>query len=96
MKRKLLLTAFLLTVSISFSQEKIKKDTLKVIDLNRIIEFEKNLPDDNTEKSFDGITTKNKPEPIPNALKNVFDRLYVTNIGTVSYTHLTLPTICSV
>uniref|UniRef100_UPI00404AE3F5 hypothetical protein n=1 Tax=Flavobacterium sp. TaxID=239 RepID=UPI00404AE3F5 len=85
MKRTLLTTIFLFTAIISFSQKKIEKDTLKVIDLNRIIEYEKSLPDDSNEKTFNGIMVKSKPEPIPNALKNVFDRLYVTNIGIETY-----------
>ncbi|WP_034059541.1 hypothetical protein [Lacinutrix jangbogonensis] len=85
MKRTILTSIFLLTVIISFSQNKIEIDTLKIIDLNQIIEFEKSLPDESSEKSFNGVIVKSKTEPIPNALKNVFDRLYVTNIGIETY-----------
>ena len=86
MKKLVLFLAFLLIISISFSQNKFEKDSLRIIDLSKIIEYEKSLPDNNgTEKSINGIAIKNKPDPIPNALKNVFDRLYIANVGIETY-----------
>lgn len=88
MKNQLLLL-FLLTFSSSlFSQtlNDIKKDSLVISDYKEILKKEvDSLMSANDYKSIEEIPEKNRIEPIPNALKNVFDRLYVENIGIETY-----------
>lgn len=53
---------------------KLEKDSLSIQNYNAMLEMELNTVPVSTAK-FE------TPEPIPNALKNVFDRIYIDNIG---------------
>ena len=88
MKNQLLFIYLLTFTSSLFSQtlNDLKKDSIVIKNYKEILKKEvDSLMTVNNNKSLDEFAEENKMEPIPNALKNVFDRLYVDNIGLETY-----------
>ena len=79
-KSLLILLVSLLALNVNGQGFKLKKDSLiSINDFQQEFEFEKN-----TEPVVAGAENIEE-EPLPNALKNVFDRLYISNIGIEAF-----------